>query len=630
MPNDNRHQSGWISRRNALKSGIAGGAMMLAGCSGDSGDGGDGSDGSGDGTGSTQTGDPVQERVDERFTMALHRGTYNMSNASWNPYDPQATMANFDPPGLIYDPTFIWHHSHNEGQAVIADDWEKEDDTTFLVELSDEWEWHNGDPVTTADWKTDLDLSFRISDITSPDSNAHSVISDYEAVDDYAMRFHLHNAFSTDHVIQHGVAQNLMIKEGVGDPSFGDWRDDLMDADAETDEASQIVADFQEWSPTLDQVVGNGAFEIAEVTDSTFVTEVYDGHPNAENINFTEYAFEKHNDQVLAFMEGEVDGISLNLPDSPDVMDQFPDHQPINRDYNHVWSLLFNLGDYDWANSPAENPSNQPITSDRRVRHAIASAVDREEIWASVPQQYELYELPSTFLNQTTVDEGVVDIEGYDYYEADTDEATALMEEAGYQRDGGQWYGEDGEPASLKLIAQSGTSVQVDALDSARHQLEEFGFDVTLDAVDEATYGEARLNGDHDIIFDNHPIFSLTGLTYVGFVWEWFANLNHADYVNTTWEIPAEIGNPDASETMEINVIDTIEQIPLTEGSEPLQKLTWFVNQTLPMYNCVVGRDYGAVNTSEWVVDAPDALLDNRVCEFNLVRVPDATLAPKQ
>ncbi|WP_206425061.1 ABC transporter substrate-binding protein [Halosimplex salinum] len=562
--------------------------------------------------------------------MALHRGTYNMANASWNPYDPQSAMANFDPPGLIYDPTVVWYHSHNEGQGVIANDWEKEDETTLLVELSEEWEWHNGDPVTTADWKTDLDLMFRISNITSPDSNAHAVISDYEAVDDYAMRFHLHDAFSTDHVIQHAVASDLMIKEDVGDPSFGDWRDDLMDVDAESEEASQTVSDFQEWTPSVDEVVGNGPFELVEVTDSAFVTEVYDGHPNAENINFTEYVIEKHSDQVLAFMEEEVDGLGLNLPASPDVMDQLPERQNINRDYNHAWSLLFNLGNYDWANSPAENPSNQPITSDRRVRHAISCAVDKEELWASVPQQYELYELPSSFLNQTTVDEGVVDIEGYDYYNVDGDRATALMEEAGYQRDGGKWYGEDGEPATLRLIAQSGTSVQVDALDSARHQLEEFGFDVTLDAVDEATYGEARLNGDHDIIFDNHPIFSLTGLTYVGFVWDWFANLTHADYNNSTWDIPAEIGNPDANETMEINVMDEIEKIPLTDGSEPLQRLTWWYNQVLPMYNCVVGRDYGAINASDWVVDAPDALLDNRVAEFNLVKISDATLAPKQ
>ncbi|WP_276256859.1 ABC transporter substrate-binding protein [Halomontanus rarus] len=610
----------------ALKSGLVGGAAALAGCiGGDSGNG--NSSGNGNGDPGAGAADPVEERVDERFTMALHRGTYNMNNASWNPYDPNSAMSNFDPPGLIFDPTIIHYQSHDTFQGVVADNWEEEDGSV-LVEFSEEWEWHNGDPVTVNDWKTDLDIRFAISDITSPDSPASSYISDYEVVDDYAIRFNLHDDYSLESVLVNELAAMLMIKEDMGNPSFGDWRDDLQDA--VSDEDTQVVSDFQEWSPELDEVVGNGPFEIKEVTDTTFVTEVYDNHPNADNIYFTEYAIEHHEDQVLALSEESVDGISLNLPESPDVMQQLPDIYEINRDYDHVWSVLFNFGNYDFPSSPAENPSNQPITEDRRVRHAIASALDREQIWASVPEEYELYELPPTFLNQTAVDEGLVDVEGYDNYDVDEERAVSLMEEAGYQRDDGQWYGEDGEPAQLTLLAQSSTSVQVDGLDAVQHQLEEFGFDVTLDAVDEATYGEGRLNGDHDIIFDNHPVFSIFGLTYVDFVWEWFMQLNHADYNETSWEIPAEIGNPDASETMEVNVMDEIDQLHLTGDNEYLQRLTWWYNQVLPMYGCVIAGDYGAIRAADWHVDAPDELLDNRVAEFNLTKISDAELIPRQ
>lgn len=626
MPADNRSQTRWLSRRMALKSGLVGGATALAGCiGGDSGNG--NGNGNGNGDPGAGAGDPVEERVDERFTMALHRGTYNMSNASWNPYDPNSAMANFDPPGLIYDPTIIHYQSHDTFQGVVADNWEEEDGSV-LVELSDEWEWHNGDPVTVHDWKTDLDIRFAISDITSPDSPASSYISDYEVVDDYAIRFNLHDDYSLESVLVNELAAMLMIKEDLGSPSFGDWRDDLQDAVSNED--TQVVSEFQEWSPELDEVVGNGPFELKEVTDTTFVTEVYDNHPNADNIYFTEYAIEHHEDQVLALSEESVDGISLNLPESPDVMQQLPDIYEINRDYDHVWSVLFNFGNYDFPSSPAENPSNQPITEDRRVRHAISYALDREQIWASVPEEYELYDLPPTFLNQTAVDEGLVDVEGYDNYDVDEERAVSLMEEAGYQRDDGQWYGEDGEPAQLTLLAQSSTSVQVDGLDAVRHQLDEFGFDVTLDAVDEATYGEGRLNGDHDIIFDNHPVFSIFGLTYVDFVWEWFMQLNHADYNETSWEIPAEIGNPDASETMEINVMDEIDQLHLTGDNEYLQRLTWWYNQVLPMYGCVIAGDYGAIRADDWHVDAPDELLDNRVAEFNLTKIPDAELIPRQ
>ena len=619
MPTDSNGLRRAITRRNALKSGIAGGVAALAGCSTGNGN------GNGDVAGDRE---PVDERVDRRFTKALHRGTYGMDNASWNPYDPSNEMANFDPPGLIFDPMMVEYQSHGTFQGLIADNWEKEDESV-LVELSDEWTWHNGDPVTTADIKTDLDIRFRISDIMTPDDPASTYIEDYEVVDDYAIRYHLHDDFTIESVLTNELAEApLFIKEDVGSPSFGDWRDDLVDVDEDSDEAAQIVSDFQEWSPDVEEVVGNGPFELKEVTDTAFVAEVYDDHPHADDIYFTEYAIEHHEDQVLAFIEEEVDAIALNLPESPDLMEQLPAHHEINRDYDHLWSVLFNFGDYDWPNSPAENPTNQPITSDERVRKAIAYALDREQLWASVPEEYDLYELPPTFLNETAVEEGLVDIEGYDNYDTDRDRAAALMEEAGYQRDDGQWYDEDGEPAELTLLAQSSTSVQVDGLDAVQHQLGEFGFDVTLDAVDEATYGESRFNGDHDIIFDNHPVFSIMGLTYVDFVWGWFSQLNHVDYENEDWEIPAEIGNPDADDTMTINVWDEIEQLHLTGDDEHLQRLTWWYNQALPMYGCVIAGDYGAINANDWHVDAPDEMLDNRVCEFNLVRHPEGDLRP--
>ncbi|MFC4987803.1 ABC transporter substrate-binding protein [Saliphagus infecundisoli] len=639
MPfSSDRHRE--VTRRDAVKYGLIGGTVLTAGCLGGNGGNGNGNasgNGNGNGNDSESGGsnvsedeyaDPVEERADRRFTKALHRGTYEIQNASWNPYDPTGEMANFDPPGLIYDPLLIHYQSHDTFQGVIADNWEKEDQS-ILVELNDDWTWHNGDPVTAHDLKTDRDISFRISEITSPDSPASSYIEDYEVVDDYAIRYHLVDDFTIESVLINELANGLVIiKEDFGDPSYGQWRDDLMDA--EGDEATQVVSEFQEWSPSIDEIIGNGPFQISETTDTTFVGEVYEDHPNADNIYFSEYAIESHDDKVLAFNEGNVDAIPFALPASPDVMQQVPDHYRINRDYNHLWSVLFNFGNYDMPASPATNPSHQPITADRRVRQAISCALSRQEIATSVPEQYELYELPPTFLNQTAVDNGRVDIEGYDNYDRDQERATTLMEEAGFERQDGQWIDEDGEQAELILLGQSSVSVQVDGLDSVQYQMEEFGFDVSLNAVDEATYGENRFNGDHDILFDNHPIFSVMGLTYVEAIWEWFLQLNHADYPDGDWEIPAEIGNPDAEETMTINVMDQIQQLHLTGDDEYLANLTWWYNQVLPMYGCVVGRDYGGIQAEDWHVDAPEELLDNRVAEFNLTKVPDAELIPRQ
>lgn len=629
MPSD-RDWQGKISRRKALKygtTGLVGSTALLAGCSGD-GDDGDGDGGGTDGTGvqSDEYPDPVEERVDKRFTLANHRGTYEFDTASWNPYDPNQEMANFDPPGLAYDPFILHYQSVDEFDTVIANDWEK-NDQALEVEISEEWTWHDGDQLTVNDWKTDWDLNFAISEVIDPENPPNAYIEEVEVVDDFFIRFHLRKDFSTSAVLINALANGpLFVKGDLGDPyTYREWADRIMDA--EGTEAENIISDFQEWSP--EEPVGNGPFEFTEITSNVMVAEVFDDHPNADDVLFTEYAFEQHENKHVAFQEGQVDGASVNFPAQPDVMENMPDHYVINGDFNHAWSVLFNFGDYG-DHSPAENPSHHPITGDRRVRHAIAYALNRDEIQATVPPEYDPIDYPPSFLNQSTIDEGTIDIDGWNPYDQDQDVAAELMREAGYEREDGQWHDEDGEPAELLLMANSSTDVQRQGLDSIQHQLNEFGFDTQLDAVDEATYGERRFAGEHDILFDNHPIFSLRGIVWADFVWDWFHNLCHADFAGNDWEIPSPPGEPDSDETMTINVFDEIEQLNLTGDDEHMRRLSWWFNQVLPMYECVVGRDYGTIRADEWYVDGPDELIDNRVAEFNLLKKSNATLAPRK
>ncbi|WP_207592917.1 hypothetical protein [Halomontanus rarus] len=89
-----------------------------------------------------------------------------------------------------------------EAEAADESVWDyDESDGSIFVKLSDKLTWHDSDAVTASDLLVDHDINFAISDIVSPDSSASTYISDYEAVDDYAIRYHLYDDFTLGSVI---------------------------------------------------------------------------------------------------------------------------------------------------------------------------------------------------------------------------------------------------------------------------------------------------------------------------------------------------------------------------------------------------------------------------------------------
>lgn len=615
MPTDSNGLSSPISRRTALKAGVAGGVAVLAGCTTD--DGG-------------PVGDPVEERVEQEFRVANHRGAYEFETAHWNPYDPNNSMADFDPPGLLYDPYVVYLHSADETRGVIAQDWQM-DGETLDMELRDDYTWHNGDDVVAQDYATQWNIDLELSRILSDNEDPNAFIDEAEAIDDHLIRFHLHDEFGENFIMANAIGNDLnIIKSDLGDDrTYAEWLEALRNTDG--DEREQVASDLLDWNQ--ENPVGNGVFELDTVGDNTMHATLYEDHPNAENVLFTDYVWEQYENQHLAFQEGQVDGITVTLPAPTDVEQQLPDYHKINGDYLHYHSVLFNFGNYDIPASAADDGAYDPYTDDRNFRKAIAYAVNRESVAQTAPgDSYQLIDLPPCWLTEEAANNGIVDLDGYDHYETDLDAAHDHMEAAGYDYDEGDklWYDDNGDTIEIILMANTGSGIQRNGLNTINHELEEFGLDPDLQIVDEATYGNRRLNGEYDILLDDGGGFSVRGIMWIDAVWNWYSELMHVDWYNDSFEVPMPIGDPSGSDGTEEMVLgDELGAWHRTgDDDEYLQRLTWMYNQVLPQFEVVAGLDHGGIRADHWHVDGPDEIINNRVAEYNLLKLEDAELIP--
>ena len=569
---------------------------------------------------------PVDERVDERFTISASVP----DDPSWNPWHRTDNTSENGYAALFCDPVVLYHQSHGAIEGLMLDDWDV-DGTSMWWEFNDEYTWHNGDPYTAHDYETRLDIEFARNQIEDPDADedeVHGIFAAYEVESDYTLSFELQQEWTARAIFIQGLADHpLLVKEDI----WADWRDDLLDVDPGSDEAVELAADLGDYRLDTEDFIGNGPFEVREVTDNLIVADVYEDHPEADSIYLTEFAMEEHENPELAFIEGAIDCVGGGFPGTPDIEERIPDAYGINRDWNHLFSILFNFGNYDRAGSPASDPTHDPITDDQNVRQAICYAIDRDEMYRAMPADVEPYTLPPNFLTESFVEENdELSIDGYSYYDQDLDRAGELLEESGFQLDDGQWYDEDGEEAEIVILAPSGNEKQRDGTDSLAHQLEQFGFAVDHQVDEGGVYGERRMEGDHDILLDNHPIMDVIGLTFVDWIFEWFDNMNHVDWHSTNFEVPAEIGNPDDENTMEINLMEELRELHRTGDMQALQRATWLLNQQVPMYGVAVEPSVGAIDGSKFHLRAPDDLLDNRMAQYNVFRHPEAHLRPRQ
>lgn len=609
-----------ITRRNLVQSTIVGGSTLLAGCNTD-GDGETNTEGGTDsGTGSD--GDAGGDGENTRFVLGKNAERVNFGQMDFNVYNPNNFMGGIDPAGIMYDPLIFWFTSRDEWEPYISE-WTLEDDVIEL-EFNEDWYWHDGDQVTARDYFTQSKLSYEMQRIQQGDDDPSDWVQKYELVDEFMMRIQLQDSFAETWALRNGVGTGLLIvKENLGeDRTYGDWLSEL--EDAEGDEGKQLISEFTKWEQP--EPIGNGPFQVKESSPSGLTTELFEDHPYADQIAVDEYRFETAEDVVLAFQEEQVDGIMRDMPVPDDLQGQMPDHHPITREQVTQEMICMNHGNYDHPNSGAEAGAYEPYTSDREVRKAVAYILDRSTVQSVLPNNAKNVTWAPSWLSPTDVEQDVYDLSGFETYEQDRERAAKLLEQAGYSEDGDTWVDENGEPMSMRFMATSGGAIALPMGQATVDQLKDFGIPAELEAVDNATFGERRFAGEYDLMFDGSDATS-TVMTWDSFAWTWLAGLHHGP---NEYEVPMPVGDPGGSDGTEtINIKDEIAQWARTGDKEHPRRCAWAWNQALPRYEINFRPNGGGIRSDKWDVSGPEAVLQNRPAEKNILKHPDASLQPK-
>ncbi len=155
---------------------------------------------------------------------------------------------------------------------------------------------------------------------------------------------------------------------------------------------------------------------------------------------------------------------------------------------------------YSAANEPlvlAFNNSTGPF-ADENLRHAIANAVDYQQIAAYVGGR------TAKVANKGFVPEATVGYKETEKLATDYEKAASFMAAAGYQKDpSGRFVDKEGRPFSFSVTYRLDKPAQVAGAELLKTQLEAFGVSVELEGLDSASYNAKTSNkfSDNNVSF---------------------------------------------------------------------------------------------------------------------------------
>ncbi len=319
------------------------------------------------------------------------------------------------------------------------------DGKTITIKLRKGVTWHDGTPVTSKDlvftWEAIMDEG------NAPQSRYpyEDFVESVEAVDDYTAVVH----FSEPYAGWWSDVFNRVLPEHILGP--------VMESEGTLDNA--------EWNRA--PVVGNGPFKFAEWVSGDHITlEAYDnywrGKPRLDRV-FIKIVPDAEA-QMAAIETGDTDiGVFLSYADVPTI-EALPDVeiQTVAYGYNEGW--FFNL----------DPETGHPALQDKRVRRAIAMAVDRWKITDEL--LLGLTQPPKTFWDGTAYASSKIQ-----YIPYDPEGAKALLDEAGWvDTDGDGIRDKDGVKLELTHSTTAGRQVREDTQLVAQQMLADVGIGMVI------------------------------------------------------------------------------------------------------------------------------------------------------
>lgn len=399
---------------------------------------------------------------------------------------------------LQLDPDTIEYTPHMAEKYTISDD-----GLTFTFYLRQDLEWSDGVSLTAHDFKWSYDKVIN-PDNGYPYLSQLEFMTSYEALDDYTIQVKIEEVY----------APALGQMSGLIFPLPRHIWEDLDWSDPEKN------------PEILNPTVTSGPYKLVEwERDQYIIFEANENYWYHGAPNMTKYIVEIVPDYDISFEKmksGESD--TSYIP--PEKLEDAKELDNVNV---YQW----------WSVAPSwsyigYNVFEGSITSDKRVRHAINYAIDKQLLVDEV-MQGQGKRMCSAYPDTSWV--YTPDVPCYEY---DPDKAVQLLAEAGYTlNDEGLMVDENGEQLKLKFLfgPHNNTSRELMAI-TTQDYLGDIGIEVEIQGLEWASFIEATSteNPDWDLttgtwggVLDPHIMFTL-------FSEESIPNLNKGGYVNKEME----------------------------------------------------------------------------------------------
>jgi peptide/nickel transport system substrate-binding protein len=618
---DHSEDSGRLTRRQLIAAAASSSLAGIAGClggdddtdtptsgngNGGNGNGGNGNGGNGMGTGTdggngngggdtdTDTGTPVM--VDQTYVNAIGENVRQLQGNPWNSttYDA-STLPQY------WNMRYYNYNSVNaEYLPGILED-ASVDGSTMTLQVSDQYEWHNGDAVTADDVVTHMRMA-RLMDTdplllarASP-SDILSSVDEITAPDETTVEAQLTGELNPSiTLLQAFGAETFPGTLTVPDAVYGSFVQDFQDAGS--DEArNQVRTNVREFVWSFDEAYGCGIMQIDEIQEGQIRMSTYEGHPESDAINWTggvELRELPQTSGVIAARNNIVDVTGLGGVD-PTITNTFPEGwQDVSTIGNGGVGLVPNWDD--------------EIFGQLDVRRAFAHILDTNEISNALQGFNSAYPDPPTYVfNQQQQEFWMGDpIEGNLITYNSDEEAANLLESAGFSQEGGTWYKPDdmgGDQFTPTIDMWGGLDKWVSATRTFIGQLERFGIEAELVIHDRSVffpeYEKEDMAYSCPVEFHAHggpqPLLGLT------------RNLTGYGGGNTGYAVEQtvpEVGSLDNDEVT-YNVNDLAQQAREATNEDDfvqaVRTLAWVQNLTVPTMPFTDFQQGRAFNNGDW------------------------------
>ncbi|HYH11607.1 MAG TPA: ABC transporter substrate-binding protein, partial [Thermomicrobiales bacterium] len=339
---------------------------------------------------------------------------------------------------LIYEPLGMYYWASGEWLPLLATEWAfLEDGENFEITLREGVVWSDDTPFTAAD----VDATLWCLRIMS--NTLWQYIDEVNVVDDYTVRLHMSTPST--------VVERYAIRTANPRPAsvYGEWADRAKELFAnggtlEDPEGAQLLDQFNQFRPEGVPVTGPFMIDENSITSSQMTMVKNDKAWNADQVLFDRIVnYNGETDTISAVvLSGEIDYATHGF--APATEAEFA-NQGIRVLRPPVYSgpaILINYG------------RHSETLGDKRVRQAIAHAVDRQQNGTVALAESGIAVDYMTGMSDNQVPQWVEEsaVESLNRYEYDQEKATALLEEAGWTKEGDVWVMNNGEEARFELI----------------------------------------------------------------------------------------------------------------------------------------------------------------------------------